>query len=190
MPLYASSITGSSIALYAQDGSLKVYDTDTGKLLTDTNAGTLEDSQRVTLDCEENGFVWLELRDSDTYTVTAVRVYGPEGLVSDLSHLNGAYDYLGYLTTNKEGRPLYYGARGASGSSYGTVCDVLDENGNVVMQGLGSCYSYYDNSLNALPEHVFVARRGFYYGWMDTDGKWLYCRSIFSSINADDEMGY
>lgn len=190
MPLYASSITGSSIALYAQDGSLKVYDTDTGKLLTDTNAGTLEDSQRVTLDCEENGFVWLELRDSDTYTVTAVRVYGPEGLVSDLSHLNGAYDYLGYLTTNKEGRPLYYGARGASGSSYGTVCDVLDENGNVVMQGLGSCYSYYDNSLNALPEHVFVARRGFYYGWMDTDGNWLYCQSIFSTINADDEMGY
>ena len=190
MPLYASSITGSSIALYAQDGSLKVYDTDTGKLLTDTNAGTLEDSQRVTLDCEENGFVWLELRDSDTYTVTAVRVYGPEGLASDLSHLNGAYDYLGYLTTNKEGRPLYYGTRGASGSSYGTVCDVLDENGNVVMQGLGSCYSYYDNSLNALPEHVFVARRGFYYGWMDTDGNWLYCQSIFSTINADDEMGY
>jgi len=25
---------------------------------------------------------------------------------------------------------------------------------------------------------------------MDTNGKWLYCQSIFSSINADDEMGY
>ena len=68
--------------------------------------------------------------------------------------------------------------------------DVLDENGNIVFYGLGSCYSYYDNSLNQLPEHVFVAKRGFYYGWMDTNGKWLYCQSIFSSINADDEMGY
>ena len=67
---------------------------------------------------------------------------------------------------------------------------VLDENGNIVFYGLGSCYSYYDNSLNQLPEHVFVAKRGFYYGWMDTNGKWLYCQSIFSSINADDEMGY
>ena len=23
-----------------------------------------------------------------------------------------------------------------------------------------------------------------------TDGNWLYCRSVFSTINADDEMGY
>ena len=75
-------------------------------------------------------------------------------------------------------------------SSNGSMWDVLDENGNIVFYGLGSCYSYYDNSLNQLPEHVFVAKRGFYYGWMDTNGKWLYCQSIFSSINADDEMGY
>lgn len=189
-PLYAVSVTGNQLALYAQDGSLKVYDTDTGALLTDTSAGTLEDSQTVTMDCEGDGYVWLELRDRDTYTTTAVRVYGPEGLVSDLSGLTGTYNYLGYLITTPEGRPLYYGTRAAAGSSYATGCDVLDENGNVVMQSLGSCYSYYDSSLNALPKHVFVARRGFYYGWMDTDGNWLYCRSVFSTINADDEMGY
>ena len=117
-------------------------------------------------------------------------MYGPEGLVSDLSSLNETYNYLGYLTTDANGRPLYYGTRSVPGSSYATGCDVLDETGNVVMQGLGSCYSYYDNSLNALPDHVFVARRGFYYGWMDTDGNWLYCQSIFSSVNADDELGY
>ena len=75
-------------------------------------------------------------------------------------------------------------------STSATNAQVLDENGNIVFYGLGSCYSYYDNSLNQLPEHVFVAKRGFYYGWMDTNGKWLYCQSIFSSINADDEMGY
>ena len=32
-------------------------------------------------------------------------------------------------------------------SSNGSMCDVLDENGNIVFYGLGSCYSYYDNSL-------------------------------------------
>ena len=189
-PLYASSVTGNKIALYAQDGSLKVYDMDTGSLLYETSAGVVDDSQSLMMDCESDGCVWMELRDRDTYTTTAVRVYGPEGLVSDLSSLTDTYDYLGYLTTDANGRPLYYGTRSVPGSSYATGCDVLNETGNVVMQGLGSCYSYYDNSLNALPDHVFVARRGFYYGWMDTDGNWLYCQSIFSSVNADDELGY
>lgn len=189
-PLYASSVTGNKIALYAQDGSLKVYDMDTGSLLYETSAGVVDESQSLMMDCESDGCVWMELRDRDTYTTTAVRVYGPEGLVSDLSSLTDTYDYLGYLTTDANGRPLYYGTRSVPGSSYATGCDVLDETGNVVMKSLGSCYSYYDSSLNALPEHVFVARRGFYYGWMDTDGNWLYCRSVFSTINADDEMGY
>ena len=189
-PLYASSVTGSKIALYAQDGSLKVYDMDTGSLLYETSAGVVDDSQSLMMDCESDGCVWMELRDRDTYTTTAVRVYGPEGLVSDLSSLTDTYDYLGYLTADKNGRPLYYGTRSVPGSSYATGCDVLDETGNVVMKSLGSCYSYYDHSLNALPDHVFVARRGFYYGWMDTDGNWLYCRSVFSTLNADDETGY
>ena len=189
-PLYAVSLAGNRIALYAQDGSLKVYDMDTGSLLYETSAGVVDDSQSLMMDCESDGCVWMELRDRDTYTTTAVRVYGPEGLVSDLSSLTDTYDYLGYLTTDKNGRPLYYGTRSVPGSSYATGCDVLDETGNVVMKSLGSCYSYYDNSLNALPDHVFVARRGFYYGWMDTDGNWLYCRSIFSTLNADDETGY
>ena len=189
-PLYASSVTGNKIALYAQDGSLKVYDMDTGSLLYETSAGVVDDSQSLMMDCESDGCVWMELRDRDTYTTTAVRVYGPEGLVSDLSSLTDTYDYLSYLTTDKNGRPLYYGTHSVPGSSYATGCDVLDETGNVVMKSLGSCYSYYDNSLNALPDHVFVARRGFYYGWMDTDGNWLYCQSVFSTLNADDETGY
>ena len=106
-PLYAVSLAGNRIVLYAQDGSLKVYDTDTGALLTDVNAGTIGDDQRVTLDCEEDGFVWMELRDADSYEIAAIRVYGPEGLVSDLSSLNETYNYLGYLTTDANGRPLF-----------------------------------------------------------------------------------
>jgi len=188
-PLYASSVMSDTIALYYEDGRLKVFSTATGDLITDTAVEPVEGQQSVMMDNKGDGYVWLELRDNDNFETTATRVYGPEGLVSDLTHLQDKYYALNYLITTPEGRPLYCGNANAP-SSNGSMCDVLDENGNIVFYGLGSCYSYYDNSLNQLPEHVFVAKRGFYYGWMDTDGKWLYCRSIFSSINADDEMGY
>lgn len=190
-PLYASSVMGDTIALYYEDGRLKVFSTATGDLITDTTVEPVDNQQSAMMNNEGSGYVWLELRDNDNFETTATRVYGPEGLVSDLTHLQSKYDALNYLTTTPEGRPLYYGTAEAPSRS-GSLCDVLDETGNVALGlgGLGSCYSYYDNSLNQLPDHVFVARRGFYYGWMDTDGKWLYCRSIFSSINADDEMGY
>ena len=190
-PLYASSVMGDTIALYYEDGRLKVFSTATGDLITDTAVEPVEGQQSAMMNNEGNGYVWLELRDNDRYETTATRVYGPEGLVSDLTHLQSKYYALNYLTTTPEGRPLYYGTAEAP-SSNGSMCDVLDETGNVALGlgDLGSCYSYYGNGLNQLPDHVFVARRGFYYGWMDTDGKWLYCRSIFSSINADDEMGY
>ena len=190
-PLYASSVMGDTIALYYEDGRLKVFSTETGDLITDTTVEPVENQQSAMMNNEGSGYVWLELRDNDRYETTATRVYGPEGLVSDLTHLQSKYYVLNDLTTTPEGRPLYYGTSEAPSSS-GTLCDVLDETGNVALGlgDLGSCYSYYNNSLNQLPDHVFVARRGFYYGWMDTDGKWLYCQSIFSSINADDEMGY
>ena len=67
---------------------------------------------------------------------------------------------------------------------------LLDADGKVVLQGLASCAGYYSNSLNALPDHVFAAQQGFYVGWMDTSGSWLYCQSIFSSASADDEPSY
>ena len=190
-PLYASSVMGDTIALYYEDGRLKVFNTETGDLITDTAVEPVDNQQSAMMNNEGSGYVWLELRDNDRYETTATRVYGPEGLVSDLTHLQSKYYALNYLTTTPEGRPLYYGTAEAP-SSNGSMCDVLDETGNVALGlgDLGSCYSYYGNGLNQLPDHVFVARRGFYYGWMDTDGKWLYCRSIFSSINADDEMGY
>ena len=188
-PLYASSVMSDTIALYYEDGRLKVFSTATGDLITDTTVEPVEGQQSVMMDNKGDGYVWLELRDNDNFETTATRVYGPEGLVSDLTHLQDKYYALNYLITTPEGRPLYCGNANAP-SSNGSMCDVLDENGNIVFYGLGSCYSYYDNSLNQLPEHVFVAKRGFYYGWMDTNGKWLYCQSIFSSINADDEMGY
>ena len=183
-PLYDVDATDSTIAVYALDGSLRVYSKDNGKLLTDTTVEPVEHQQRVRMSNCGSGYVWLELQDNDRYETTATRLYGPQGLVSDLTALQGKYSYVNYLTTDPDGRPMFYGSRDAAGSAYGNVCDVLDADGNVVLQGLSSCAGYYTNSLNALPDHVFAAQRGFYVGWMDTSGNWLYCQSIFSSASS------
>lgn len=189
-PLYDVDATDSTIAVYAQDGSLRVYSKDNGKLLTETTVEPVEHQQRVRMSNCGSGYVWLELQDNDRYETTATRLYGPQGLVSDLTALQGKYSYVNYLTTDPDGRPMFYGNRSAVGSAYGNVYDVLDADGKVVLQGLASCAGYYSNSLNALPDHVFAAQRGFYTGWMDTSGNWLYCQSIFSSATADDEPSY
>lgn len=189
-PLYDVNATDNTVAVYALDGSLRVYSTDNGKLLTDTTVEPVEHQQRVRMSNYGSGYVWLKLQDNDRYETTATRLYGPQGLVSDLTALQGKYSYVNYLTTDPDGRPIFYGSRSAVGSAYGNVCDVLDADGKVVLQGLASCAGYYSNSLNALPDHVFAAQRGFYVGWMDTSGNWLYCQSIFSSATADDEPSY
>lgn len=189
-PLYDVNATDSTVAVYALDGSLRVYSTDNGKLLTDTTVEPVEHQQRVRMSNCGSGYVWLKLQDNDRYETTATRLYGPQGLVSDLTALQGKYSYVNYLTTDPDGRPMFYGSRSAVGSAYGNVYDVLDADGKVVLQGLSSCTGYYSNSLNALPDHVFAAQRGFYVGWMDTSGNWLYCQSIFSSATADDVPSY
>ena len=189
-PLYDVDATDNTVAVYALDGSLRVYSTDNGKLLTDTTVEPVEHQQRVRMSNCGNGYVWLKLQDNDRYETTATRLYGPQGLVSDLTALQGKYSYVNYLTTDPDGRPMFYGSRAAAGSAYGNVCDVLDADGKVVLHGLSSCTGYYSNSLNALPDHVFAAQRGFYVGWMDTSGNWLYCQSIFSSATADDVPSY
>ena len=189
-PLYDVDATDSTVAVYALDGSLRVYSKDNGKLLTDTTVEPVEHQQRVRMSNCGTGYVWLELQDNDRYETTATRLYGPQGLVSDLTALQGKYSYVNYLTTDPDGRPMFCGSRAAAGSAYGSVYDVLDADGKVVLQGLSSCTGYYSNSLNALPDHVFAAQRGFYVGWMDTSGNWLYCQSIFSSATADDVPSY
>ena len=189
-PLYDVNATDNTVAVYALDGSLRVYSTDNGKLLTDTTVEPVEHQQRVRMSNCGSGYVWLKLQDNDRYETTSTRLYGPQGLVSDLTALQGKYSYVNYLTTDPDGRPMFYGSRAAAGSAYGNVCDVLDADGKVVLHGLSSCTGYYSNSLNALPDHVFAAQRGFYVGWMDTSGNWLYCQSIFSSATADDVPSY
>ena len=43
--------------------------------------------------------------------------------------------------------------------------------------------------IRAVPAGVFVARKGFDYGWMDVEGNWIYCQSIFTST-SDETNNY
>ena len=188
--LYQTDASDCTISLYAMDGTLRIYDRSTGRLLTDTTVEPLADQQRVWMEDCCNGYVLLRMFSGSSYDPAAIRLYGPTGLVSDLTALQEKYSYINHLTMDPAGRPLFCGTRSAVGSAYGNVRDVLDADGKVVLRGLATCAGYYSNSLNALPDHVFAAQRGFYTGWMDTSGNWLYCQSIFSSATADDEPSY
>lgn len=84
-PLYDVDATDNTVAVYALDGSLRVYSKDNGKLLTDTTVEPVEHQQRVRMSNCGSGYVWLELQDNDRYETTATRLYGPQGLVSDLT---------------------------------------------------------------------------------------------------------
>ena len=61
-PLYASSVMSDTIALYYEDGRLKVFNTETGDLITDTTVEPVKGQQSVMMDNKGDGYVWLELR--------------------------------------------------------------------------------------------------------------------------------
>ena len=73
-PLYDVNATDSTVAVYALDGSLRVYSTDNGKPLTDTTVEPVEHQQRVRMSNCGSGYVWLKLQDNDRYETTATRL--------------------------------------------------------------------------------------------------------------------
>lgn len=172
-------------AFYTANGQLLVFDSATGEKITDVMVEPVPGQQYASIFCIGNGQVSVELKDNDDYETTACRVYGPDGLVGDLTAACRRFDYFSPLTRTPEGEALFSGSYSGVGGSY--LTDVVDSQGNVVIQGLRSVYGYAANSINGLPQGVFAAQQGFYNGWMDSDGSWVYCQSIFTL--ADDEGG-
>ena len=183
--LYSAGTDTTTLAIYAMDGTVRVFDRQTGVLLTDTTIDPVEGQIRASVEPEENGWVWITQYDNDNYVDTAVHICGPDGThkTLDLQTLEKAYNYYSPMLATENG-VYFYGCYNGPGNSW--LYDVLDSNGNVVVSGLRSCYSYYTSSSNGLPEGVFAAVKGFESGWMDLTGQWLYHESIFAS--ATDEM--
>ena len=182
--LYDANTDDATLAIYAVDGTVRVFDRQTGVLLTDTAIDPVENQVRAHV-YAENDWVWVAQDDNDNYVNTAIQICGPDGTHKTLDPrtLEEAYTHYYPLFSTADGL-YFYGCCNGPGSSW--LYDILDSDGNVVVGGLRSCSTYYADSANGLPEGVFAASKGFSYGWMDLSGRWLYAESIFASSN--DEM--
>ena len=187
--LYDANTDDSTLAIYATDGTVQVFDLLSGALLTDTTLDPVDGQIKATVYPESNGWAWVNQYDNDNFQETLVQICSPEGVrkTLDPALLSDTYNYFFPLISTKED-VYFYGCYNGPGSSW--LYDVLDSDGNVVVSGLRSCTSYYGNSANGLPEGVFAAVKGFRSGWMDVTGQWLYSESLFASAADETENIY
>lgn len=187
--LYDVGTDDATLAIYALDGTVRVFDRQTGVLLTDTAIDPVENQVRTHIYPEGNGWAWVQQDDNDNYDATAIHICGPDGIhkTLDPAKLNETYNYYSPLLSTGDGI-YFYGCYNGPGSSW--LYDVLDSDGDVVVSGLRTCAGYYANSINGLPEGVFAAVKGFESGWMDLTGQWLYAESIFASSNDEMDNGF
>lgn len=187
--LYDVGTDDATLAIYALDGTVRVFDRQTGVLLTDTTIDPVENQVRTHIYPQGNGWAWVEQDDNDNYDAAAIHICGPDGIhkTLDPAKLNETYNYYSPLLSTEDGI-YFYGCYNGPGSSW--LYDVLDSDGDVVVSGLRTCAGYYANSVNGLPEGVFAAVKGFESGWMDLTGQWLYAESIFASSNDEMDNGF
>lgn len=187
--LYDVGTDDATLAIYALDGTVRVFDRQTGVLLTDTAIDPVENQVRAHIYPQGNGWAWVEQDDNDNYDAAAIHICGPDGIhkTLDPAKLDKTYNYYSPLLSTEDGI-YFYGCYNGPGSSW--LYDVLDSDGDVVVSGLRTCAGYYANSVNGLPEGVFAAVKGFESGWMDLTGQWLYAESIFASSNDEMDNGF
>lgn len=187
--LYDANTDDATLAIYALDGTVRVFDLQTGVLLTDTTIDPVDNQVRAHIYPEGNGWAWVEQDDNDNYDAAAIHICGPDGIhkTLDPAKLDKTYNYYSPLLSTEDGI-YFYGCYNGPGSSW--LYDVLNSDGDVVVSGLRSCAGYYANSINGLPEGVFAAIKGFRTGWMDLTGQWLYAESIFASSNDEMDNGF
>lgn len=193
LDLYNMALGTNTLDIYARDGTLRVYDMDTGAIRTDTTVAPLEALHRTDLYDQGGGWVNLRQYDNDNYDVTTLTLAGPTlSKTLSMADLTARYgdDFDGYLWPVAATEDDFYFSISYRGPGSTWLYDLLDSDGAVVLARLGSCgeYSRYNRSA-PLPAGVFVARKGFDYGWMDVEGNWIYCQSIFTST-SDETNNY
>ena len=187
--LYNAYTDDATLAIYATDGIVQVFDLQSGALLTDATLDPVEGQTQARAYPQGSGWVWVEQDDNDNYDAAAIHICGPDGIhkTLDPAKLDKTYNYYSPLLSTEDGI-YFYGCYNGPGSSW--LYDVLNSDGDVVVSGLRSCAGYYANSINGLPEGVFAAIKGFRTGWMDLSGQWIYCESIFASASDESTDNY
>ena len=185
--VYNVDASDTQLAVYTTDDVLRVYDRTTGALLTDLTVEPVENQDSAQVWAVGEDYVLLMLYPAGGHTPPTIRLYNAKGLVRQIdvsASTPDGYVYFAPLTIADGHAYFRYGYEGPNNT---TLYDVLDESGNAVVKGLSTCYSYYPTGLNALPGGAFVARKGFYFGWMLPSGEWLYRRSIFSTPTDESD---
>lgn len=186
--VYNVDANDGQLAVYTTDGILRVYDRTTGALLTDLNVEPVENQDSAQVWAVGEDYVLLMLYPAGGHTSPTIRLYNAKGLVRQIevpASTEDGYVYFAPLSLADGHAYFRYGYEGPNNT---TLYDVLDENGNAVIKGLATCYSYYPTGSNALPDGAFVARKGFCSGWMLPTGEWLYSRSIFSTATDESDI--
>ena len=127
-----------TLAIYAVDGTVRVFDLQTGVLLTDTTIDPVENQVRTHIYPQGNGWAWIEQDDNDNYdeqrpSTSAGRTASTKP--STRPSWNETYNYYSPLLSTEDGI-YFYGCYNGPGSSW--LYDVLDSDGNVVVSGLRS----------------------------------------------------
>jgi hypothetical protein len=181
--LQAMSYGSTQVATLDEDGTLTLYDmTDGGSVVFSFDVDEMklpEETDGVYLDVPQNGYVIVHCHDAN-YKNLGNRLYSADGLLYDTS--DRECDYMYYLTDSEEG-PLF--AISYSLTSDTSLSDVVTATGEILYGGLGYAYD-----ASNVPDGCFSARRGFDVGWMNADGEWVYCESIFSSLTDEDDNSY
>ena len=172
---------------------------DTVAIRTATTVAPLEALHRTDLYDQGSGGGNLRQYDNDNYDVTTLTLAGQTlSKTLSMADLTARYgdDFAGYLWPVAATEDDFYFSIRYRGPGRTWLYDLLDSDGAVVLAGLGSSgeYSRYNSSfyfsiIAPLPAGVVVARKGFDYGWMDVEGNWIYCQSIFTST-SDETNNY
>lgn len=180
----ALGYTDDLLGVYTMGGELRAYRLDTGEqVLNETVSFSTPEENGYGLYSAGGNYFWLQ-QYGGASSSGGIKLCNAEGFMADLTPLTERYQYLSTLTPGTDG-PLLSGSYAGPGGA--TLYDVLDCQGNVLLHGLGNCYTSYTGDL---PDGIFEARRGHWFGWMDQAGNWVYCRNIFSSLSADDGNYY
>ena len=131
--LYDANTDDATLAIYAMDGTVRVFDLQTGVLLTDTTIDPVENQCAPIFTPRGTAGPGSSRMTNDSYDATAIHICGPDGIhkTLDPAKLNETYNYYSPLLSTEDGI-YFYGCYNGPGSSW--LYDVLDSDGDVVVK--------------------------------------------------------
>ena len=181
-PLSGYDRSGDALVLCFTDGRVACYNTVDGSLLWESVLAQPAGTRDYWCTAVPGGYATVSFYNKE-YVTLAVQIYGPEGLCYDSTSSEVSYNHVGQIAYN-DGEPVFSASYNGLADAY--LYDLIDSSGTVLVHTLSTAYQAGDN----FPEDCFMAAQGFVRGWMNADGEWYYCESVFSSLADEDDLNY